>query len=61
MVYVRYRGSDITGKRPPWRGTGILKFKIYIALVPKMLHTKFEKNWSSCYQKEVKILNCIHI
>jgi hypothetical protein len=36
------------------RGTGNLKFTIYVPLVPKMHYTKFEKNWSSGYQEEVK-------
>jgi hypothetical protein len=31
-----------------------LKFTIYVLFVPKMHHTKFEKNWSSGYQEEVK-------
>jgi hypothetical protein len=38
---------------PPHRpqgGAGNLKFTIYILLVPKMYHIKFEKNWSSGYQ-----------
>jgi hypothetical protein len=35
------------------RRAGNLKFTIYAPLVPKMHHTKFEKNWSSGYQ-EVK-------
>jgi hypothetical protein len=35
-------------------GARNLKFIIYVALVPKMHQTKFEKNWSSGYQKEVK-------
>jgi hypothetical protein len=34
-------------------GVGNLKFTIYVPLVPKMHHIKFEKNWSSGYQ-EVK-------
>jgi hypothetical protein len=34
----------------PW-GAGNLKFTIYAPLVPKMHHIKFEKNWSSGYQK----------
>ena len=36
------------------RGARDLKFTIYVPLVPKMLHTKFEKNWTSSYQEEVK-------
>jgi hypothetical protein len=36
------------------RGAGNLKFTIYAPLVPKMHNTKFEKNWSSGYQEEVK-------
>jgi hypothetical protein len=36
------------------RGAGNLKFTIYVPLVPKMQHIKFEKNWSSGYQEEVK-------
>jgi hypothetical protein len=37
---------------------GNLKFTIYAPLVPKMHHTKFEKNWSSGYQefKNVQML-----
>jgi hypothetical protein len=35
-------------------GAGNLKFTIYAPLVPKIHHTKFEKNWSSGYQEEVK-------
>ena len=31
-----------------------LKFTIYLPLVPKMLHIKFEKNWTGRYQEEVK-------
>jgi hypothetical protein len=31
-----------------------LKFTIYVPLVPKIHHIKFEKNWSSGYQEEVK-------
>jgi hypothetical protein len=31
----------------------VLKFIIYVPLAPKMLHTKFEKNWTGSYQ-EVK-------
>jgi hypothetical protein len=33
---------------------GNLKFTVYAPLVPTMHHTKFEKNWSSGYQEEVK-------
>ena len=36
------------------RGARDLKFTIYVPLVPKKLHTKFEKNWTSSYQEEVK-------
>ena len=36
------------------RGAGNPKFTIYAPLVPKMHHIKFEKNWSSGYQEEVK-------
>ena len=36
------------------RGARDLKFTIHVPLVPKMLHTKFEKNWTSSYQEEVK-------
>jgi hypothetical protein len=36
------------------RWAGNLKFTIYVPLVPKMHHIKFEKNWSSGYQEEVK-------
>ena len=36
------------------RGVGNLKFTIYIPLVPKTHHIKFEKNWRSGYQGEVK-------
>jgi hypothetical protein len=36
------------------RGAGNLKFTIYTPLVPKIHHIKFEKNWSSGYQEEVK-------
>jgi hypothetical protein len=36
------------------RGAGNPKFTIYAPLVPKMHHFKFEKNWSSGYQEEVK-------
>ena len=36
------------------RGARDLKFTIYVPLVPKMLHTKFEKNWTSSYQEEVE-------
>jgi hypothetical protein len=35
-------------------GAGYLKFIIYVPLVPMMHHIKFEKNWSSGYQEEVK-------
>jgi hypothetical protein len=31
-----------------------LKFTIYVLLVSKMHHKRFEKNWSSGYQDEVK-------
>ena len=40
---------------PRPRGAKDLKFTIYVPLIPKMLHTKFEKNWTSSYQEEVKI------
>jgi hypothetical protein len=33
---------------------GNLKFTIYVPLVPKIHHIKFEKNWSNGYQEEVK-------
>jgi hypothetical protein len=36
------------------RGVGNLKFTIYVPLVPKIHHIKFEKNWSSGYQEDVK-------
>ena len=36
------------------RGARDLKFTIYVPLVPKMLHAKFEKNWTGGYQEEVK-------
>jgi hypothetical protein len=36
------------------RGARNLKFKIYVPLVPKMHHIKFEKNSSKGYQEEVK-------
>jgi hypothetical protein len=41
---------------PPQRhqGAGNLKFTIYVPLVPKMHHIKFERNWSCGYQEEVK-------
>jgi hypothetical protein len=41
---------------PPQRpqAAGVLKYIIYVPLVPKMHHTKFEKNWNSGYQEEVK-------
>ena len=39
---------------PAPRGARDLKFTIYVPLVPKMLHTKFEKNWTGGYQEEVK-------
>ena len=39
---------------PGPRGARDLKFTIYVPLVPKMLHTKFEKNWTGSYQEEVK-------
>jgi hypothetical protein len=35
------------------RGAGNLKFTIYVPVVPKMHHTKFEKNLSSGYLEEV--------
>jgi hypothetical protein len=35
------------------RGAENLKFTIYVPLVPKMHHTKFEKNWSSGYQEDM--------
>ena len=35
-------------------GSGNLKFTIYAPFVPKMHQIKFEKNWSSGYQEEVK-------
>jgi hypothetical protein len=38
------------------RGAGNLKFTIYVPLVQKMHHNKFEKNWSCCYQEEVQML-----
>jgi hypothetical protein len=37
-----------------YRGTGNLQFTIYVPLVPKVHHIKFERNWSSGYQEEVK-------
>ena len=49
--------SNLTLFAPPHRpqGAGNLKFTIYAPLVPKIHHTKFEKNWSSGYdQEEVK-------
>jgi hypothetical protein len=45
-------------------GAGKLKFTIYVPLVPKMHHIKFDKNWSSGYQevKNVQMLtNTIYI
>jgi hypothetical protein len=36
------------------RIVGNLKFSIYVPLVPKIHHIKFEKNWSSGYQEDVK-------
>jgi hypothetical protein len=36
------------------QGVGNLKFTIYVPLVPKIHHIKFEKNWSSGYREEVK-------
>jgi hypothetical protein len=36
------------------QGAGVQKFTIHVPLVLKMHHTKFEKNWSSVYQEEVK-------
>jgi hypothetical protein len=35
-------------------GVGNVKFTNYAPFVPKIHHIKFEKNWSSGYQKEVK-------
>jgi hypothetical protein len=35
-----------------------LKFTIYAPLVPKMHHTKFEKNWRRGYQEEVRNVQC---
>jgi hypothetical protein len=37
---------------------GVLKFTIYVPFVIKLLHTKFEKNWSGGYQ-EVKNVQLI--
>jgi hypothetical protein len=37
-----------------YRGARNLKFTIYVPLVPKMHHTKFEKNWRNGYQEGVK-------
>jgi hypothetical protein len=39
------------------REAGKLKFAIYVPHVQKMHHIKFEKNWSSGYQEEVKFSN----
>jgi hypothetical protein len=46
---------------PPQRPQGGRKpeFKIYVPLVQKMLHIKFEKNWRSGYQVEVKNLQML--
>jgi hypothetical protein len=44
------------------RGAGNLKFTIYVPLVIKIHHIKFENNWSSGYQEEVKnveMLSCL--
>ena len=40
------------------RGARDLKFTIYVPLVPKILHAKFEKNWTGGYQevKNVQLL-----
>ena len=37
---------------PPPRPQGYKR--PYVPLVPKMLHAKFEKNWTGGYQEEVK-------
>jgi hypothetical protein len=39
------------------KGKGTMKFTIYVPLVPKMRHIKFEKNWSSGYQEVKKCSN----
>jgi hypothetical protein len=65
--YIWFRGGDVNSFRDIqpishfWvvglphskgpRGSGNLKFTIYALLVPKMHHIKFEKNWSSGYQR----------
>jgi hypothetical protein len=36
-----------------------LKFTIYVPLVPKIPHTKFEKNWNIGYQEEVKNVHMV--
>ena len=46
---------------PSPRGAWDLKFTIDVPVVPKMLHTKFEKNWTDAYQevKNVQLLTDI--
>ena len=46
---------------PGPRGARDLKFTIYVPLVLKMLHKKFEKNWTGGYQevKNVQLLTDI--
>jgi hypothetical protein len=39
-------------------GIGNLKFTIYVPLVPKIHHIKFEKNWSSGYQDVKNVQMC---
>jgi hypothetical protein len=42
------------GPRGEGKGARNLKFTIYVPLVPKIHHLKFEKNSSKGYQEEVK-------
>jgi hypothetical protein len=44
---------------PTPQQAGNLKFTMYVPLVQKMHHIKFEKNWSSGYQVEVKNLQML--
>ena len=51
-------GQFLPPPLPGPRGARNLKFTIYVPFVPKMLHTKFEKNWTGGYQevKNVQLL-----
>jgi hypothetical protein len=40
------------------QGEGVIKFTIYVLLVPKMYYTKFEKNWNTGYHDEVCLFVC---